>query len=713
MQCLVVVWLGLALLLGAGSGRPSPDLDPGRGITPAETPTVQVSTTTLTIPTYPYAGFLEAEHSDTYNMTYYKLNWSAYEASGPQPSPHDYTALVVENAWLRLTFLPELGGRLYGVTDKTTGEELLYQNPVVKPTHWGPPEQGWWLAAGGIEWCLPVEEHGYEWGQEWYYSVSTSPEGATVWLWDTFSAERVRAEIKVFLPAGQAAFTVIPRLENPTGAPVTFKFWDNAMLAPGPANTVGRLLRFAMPIDQVTVHSRGDDYLPGAGEPMSWPAYNAIDYSQLGNWNQWLGFFARPQAAEDWAGVYAEGVKRGVARAFPHEIAGGVKGFGFGWSSPIDPSNWTDDGSTYVELHGGPAPTFWDAVTLNPNQALEWAETWLPLRDIPALSLATPDLALGLKASGADLDLGAVLAGGGTGISLRLWRQAGCGLLWRQDQLSLDPGEAYTAHLTGIGLGTDQVVLGVLQGSRLLALSGDLTCPAVTSQVDALSTVQTATGFTVQWSAADPGGVLTGYDIQVRDGDTEAPWTDWLAGTTGTSADFAGQDGHTYTFRSRARDLWGRTESWPGDRWQDTFTTVLLEPAPVLITSAKVAWPVCVDPGDEVEFEIHLNNTGNLAAGVQVTDPLPANVTVTAGPWISPTLPPPALISGTVVWAGSLVAGQTGVTIGFTAQISDVDPEKKIINIAWIDDAIHPTLQRRAILKRCASFYLPLIVRAW
>ena len=706
-RILAVLWLSLWLAPG---GQPSPEGDLRQEVAPTETPGIHVSTTTLTIPTYPYASFLESEHSDIYNITYYRLRWGEYEASGPQPSPHDYTAVVVENAWLRLTFLPELGGRLYGVTDKTTGEELLYQNPVIKPTHWGPPEQGWWLAVGGIEWCLPVEEHGYEWGEEWYYSVSTSAEGVTVWLWDTFSEERVRAQISVFLPVDRTAFTITPRLENPSGDPVTFRFWDNAMLAPGASNSVGHQLRFVIPIDHVTVHSRGDGYLPDAGQPMSWPTYNGTNYSQLGNWNQWLGFFARPQAAEDWVGVYAEGVNRGVARVFPKEVAVGVKGFGFGWSQPIDPINWTDDGSTYVELQGGPAPTFWDAVTLNPNQALEWTETWLPLRDIPTLSLATPDLGLGLQASGADLDLGAVLARGGTDVSLRLWRQVDCALLWRKDGVSLAPGDAYTAHLAGIGLEADEVVLGVLEGSTPLALSGDLTCPAPSSQVDALSTVQTATDFTVQWSAADSGGVLTGYDVQVRDGDAEALWADWLTDTSGTSAVFHGQDGHTYSFRSRARDLWGRVESWPAGGWEDTFTTVLLEPSPVLITSDKTASPRCVYPGDEVEFHIHLDNTGNLMATLLMADPLPANVAVTAGPWISPTLPPPALISSTVTWNGTLAAGQVGVTIGFRARILEVEPGEAIVNVAWIDDG-QSVLHRQVTIRRCVRLYLPLVVK--
>jgi uncharacterized repeat protein (TIGR01451 family) len=713
---LAILSLSLGLLFVPASAYPAyvpPAPDDWRGQS-HRGPAIQVSTTTLSIPTYPYTGFLEPVHSDIYNMTYHRLKWGEYESSNPQPSSHDYTAIVVENPWLKLTFLPELGGRLYGITIKATNEELLYQNPVIKPTHWGPPEQGWWLAVGGIEWCLPVEEHGYEWAVPWSYSVSTVTEGATVILWDTTAVDRVRAQISVHLPAGEAAFTITPRLENPTGAPVTFKFWDNAMLAPGPANTVGPELRFVIPIDQVTVHSRGDAYLPEDSQPMSWPIYGSIDYARLGNWNHWLGFFARPQAAQDWAGIYAQGVLRGVARVFPRQIAVGVKGFGFGWSNSIDPNNWTDDGSTYIELHGGPSPTFWDAITLQPGQSLEWTETWLPLRDLPALTMATRDLALGLRANGAGLDLGVLLASGGNDIDLRLWRQADCTPLWRQDGLDLAPGEPYTAYLPGLGQSPDQVVLGVMEGSELLFLSSDLTCPAPLSQVSPLSTWQETTGIAVSWSAADHGGILTGYDIQVRDGDAQASWTGWLTGTANTSAVYYhGQPDHTYTFRSRARDLFGRVEEWPANDWQDTFTTVLDQPAPVLITSAKVAQPLCVFPGDVVEFQIHLDNTGNLAAGIQLTDQLPANLYVTTEPWISHDLPDPILVGNTLTWSGTLTVGQTVVAIGFETQVLDVEPGEEIVNTAQIDVGANPTLHRQVTLKGCQRFYVPLVLKDW
>jgi uncharacterized repeat protein (TIGR01451 family) len=643
-------------------------------------------------------------------MDYEWLDWPAYEASYPQPSPRDYQALVAENPWLRLTFLPGLGGRLYRVTVKATGDDVFYHNPVIKPTHWGPEEQGWWLAAGGMEWCFPVDEHGYHWGTPWEYALSTTSQGITVTLSDTTASSRVRARITVHLPADRASFQVTPRLENPGSVPRVVKFWHNAMLAPGGSNTVGPELRFAVPIDQVTVHSRGDSYLPGDGEPMDWPEHGGTDFSRLGNWNRWLGFFARPQAAQDWVGVYDEESRRGIARVFPHQVALGAKAFAFGWEDPLDWHLWTDDGSTYVELHGGPSPTFWDGFVLSPGQALEWTETWLPLHDLPALSLSASDMALGLRAEAGDVSLGVQVSGERKDTSLRLWRGSDCGLLWREDGLDLAAGEAWTHTVRDIGLGTGEVVLAVLHEGRLLAATGDISCPPPTSEIDAIDSIQPTTDFTVTWSATDPAGLLAGYDVQVRDGDTGAAWSGWLTNTTATSASFDGVEGHTYCFRSRARDALSRLEAWPTGEWQDAFTTVLSEPGPVLVTSSKQAQPLVVHPGDSVEFQIHLNNSGDFGTSVVVSDPLPAGMLLLGVPY-SNHLPDPLLVEDTILWSGALAAGQSGVVIGFRARVPDLPPGGALSNEVWIHDGRNPALRRQVTIRRWAAVHLPLILK--
>ena len=390
--------------------------DTSRLSTPAPSPTVLLPTATplppqaasaavtmregqVTIPTYPYAGFFNQAWNETFNMPYTVLDREAYEASNPAPTNETYRTFVIENEILQLTFLPEVGGRLYEVVYKPTGHHITYRNPVLKPSPWGPPEQGWWLAAGGIEWGLPVEEHGYEWGEPWKLSASHDGKGVTVTLRDSNAEDRVRAEIAVRLETGTGYFTIRPRIENPTAAPLDVKYWTNAMLAPGGQNAPSADLRFVLPenVITVTVHSRGDESLPAPNESMPWPISDNIDFSRLGNWNRWLGFFENPAVGE-FIAVYDEGYDEGIVRVFSSDSALGAKGFAFGWKDPISPGNWTDDASGYVEIHGGPAPTFDDSVTIPAGGHLQWMETWYPVAGLGGLRYANGMAGLNLEA---------------------------------------------------------------------------------------------------------------------------------------------------------------------------------------------------------------------------------------------------------------------------------------------------------------------------
>lgn len=416
----------------------TPPLPPSA--TPSPRPAaVTVRESTVTIPTYPYASYLSQSWNDTYGIAYATLDRDAYQAANPTPSDVIYRTLVLENSVLRLTFLPELGGRLYEVYYKPTDHRVTYRNPVLKPSPWGPAEQGWWLAAGGIEWCLPVEEHGYEWGVPWAAEITQDAGGATVTLRDTTADDRVRAAIAVRLEAEAGYFTIRPRLENPTGSALAIKYWTNAMLAPGGRNAPSSRLRFVLAdaVTAVTVHSRGDDWLPGYNERLAWPVYQGVDFGRLGNWTRWLGFFEDP-AAGDFMAVYDEEYDEGLVRVFPATVARGAKAFAFGWANPIAPANWTDDGSSYVEIHGGPAPTFDDTVTLPAGGHLEWTEIWYPVAGLGGLRYANAAAALQLTAQPGLVEVAIAVTRAWTGKAALLIDGAE---LWR-DEVSLVPGQA-------------------------------------------------------------------------------------------------------------------------------------------------------------------------------------------------------------------------------------------------------------------------------
>jgi YHS domain-containing protein len=96
----------------------------------------------------------------------------------------------------------------------------------------------------------------------------------------------------------------------------------------------------------------------------------------------------------------------------------------------------------------------------------------------------------------------------------------------------------------------------------------DLTVP--TSQVVALPTEESALVFTVSWGGVDSGSGIKDFDIQVSQ--SPPTWGTWLEATALASAQFTGVNGHTYYFRSRARDNAGNTEAYPDN--PDTYTTV-------------------------------------------------------------------------------------------------------------------------------------------
>lgn len=396
----------------------------------------------VTIRTYPFGSFTSEAWSERFGMAYDVLDQSAYEASNPQPTEVSYRTFVVENEYIRLSFLPDLGGRLYQVLYKPTGHLETYRNPVLKPNRWGPPEQGWWLAAGGFEWCLPVEEHGYEWGEPWKLTASSDGQSVTVLLRDSSAGDRIQAEIAVRLEAGAAAFTIRPRLENPTNAPLEVKYWTNAMLAPGGQNKPTADLLFVLPhsVGEVTVHSRGDEFLPEYNQRMSWPVYEGRNLSRLGHWNRWLGFFEDP-ATGGFVAIYDRGYDEGMVRVAMADAVAGSKVFAFGWQDPMPWSNWTDDGSSYVELHSGPAPTFDDSVTIPPGGNLQWVETWYPVAGLGGLRCANEFAALNLMAGRGEAHVGVAVPRSWSGdlVLLQSDRE-----LWRQS-VWLRPGQPFVS----------------------------------------------------------------------------------------------------------------------------------------------------------------------------------------------------------------------------------------------------------------------------
>ena len=683
-----------------------------------------ITTDTVTIPTYPYASFLFTATNTTYNISYQWLHWANYLGSNPQPADKSYIRLTLENDWLRVSVLPELGGRVYEFIDKSTGNNELYRNPVIKPTNWGPSEQGWWLAAGGIEWGLPVEEHGYETAIPWSYAIVTDTDGITITVSDSTAPDRLRAVVSIFLPNDRAVLIVQPRIENDHDVELNFKWWDDAMLAPGPGNSVGTFssnpnatdLKFVFPETQVTVHSTGDTSLPQAGQPMSWPIYKNLDRSRLQNWNQWLGFFARPSASQDWVGALDLAHQEGVVRVFPRTIVPGTKGFGMGWRNPIGAAQWTDDGSYYAELHGGLAPTFNDSVSIGAHQAIEWAETWYPITGLTDLTTADDETAFQVQmihGVSDNLELGVFTTRpiDHARVAADFRAPTGCGEIadWSTDLMT--PATPFTySHETQVAL--DSVAVILTSNDQVIAaynVTNDGQ-PPVTWLYN-LPPTTTQTTFPVILSGQD-ADCIRSFDAQVRNG-WDGQWTDWLTATTQSTQWFAGEDGHTYYFRLRARDLAGNQSLYTDNPYGNGVISVLATPAPVLDTSEKVATPFDqLMPGfTYIGYSIDLWNSGTLTATVTLTDTLPSSSTLSLDTLSFNGQPAPDLFQGgSIQWSGIITPDQQAVINYHLSPIVNLPSGTVITNTVSIQ-------YERGLITRTAATtvpyltYLPFVAR--
>lgn len=345
-----------------------------------------VHETTLTLDTAGYQQALVPTAPDDPVYPYPRLNHDAVGPIAPKP----YQAIVLENRYTQLTILPELGGRIFRWVDKSTGQKLFYENPVITPTSWG--HRGWWLAAGGMEWALPTDEHGLSEASSWDYTLYQNQTEAGVTLTDTEEHSGLISEITVALDTEHAYFTVSPRLLNPTDHAISYKFWINGMFNLG-SKQPGEGINFVLPTGEVTVHSTGDTRLPAAGQPMTWPNYDGRNLANYATWQNYLGVFAAPAAQADFMGAYNHKTNLGVARIFPHQLVRGAKLFG---PAGLDPSLWTTDNSSYFELWGGLAPTFDNTVSLEPGAWVNWQERWYAIGDMGGFSLANEEAALNL-----------------------------------------------------------------------------------------------------------------------------------------------------------------------------------------------------------------------------------------------------------------------------------------------------------------------------
>src|SRR3954452_15110626 len=139
------VGLPLALVLTVAAPRPYSAPLP-----------VRVWESTLSLPTYQEGPPNPNPPFDLFVHGRFNYPYTIRDTLTNKRRPETWRTLHLENEYLRVTVLPDLGGHLYSCVDKRTGREMFYANPSIKKALIG--YRGAW-AALGIEFNFPVSHN--------------------------------------------------------------------------------------------------------------------------------------------------------------------------------------------------------------------------------------------------------------------------------------------------------------------------------------------------------------------------------------------------------------------------------------------------------------------------------------------------------------------------------------------------------------------------
>ena len=318
----------------------------------------------------------------------------------------EWVGLHLENEFLRILVLPEIGGRIQFAVDKRTGYPMFFANPEIKPALVG--LAGPWLA-GGVEFNWPQHHRpGTFLPMSWH----VDQEHGTVWCSDHDPFARMKGLHGVRLRPGSTVIDLRVRLYNRSDEPQTFLWWANVAAEvhsdyqsffPDDVTMVADHAKRAVStfpaatgtyygIDypsRRTLDTRPDSRRRVPGDRLDWSRNIPVptSYMALGSRGDFFGGYDHRADAGfvHWADhTYAVGKK---------QWTWGDEPFGRMWNS-----NLADSDAAYIELMAGVfTDNQPDFSHLAPGETKAFEQHWYPLAGTGPACAATLSVAMGVE----------------------------------------------------------------------------------------------------------------------------------------------------------------------------------------------------------------------------------------------------------------------------------------------------------------------------
>jgi tetratricopeptide (TPR) repeat protein len=359
---------------------------------------VHLRETNLVIPTYLAAPpstvprFYEGRTYQGAKATFYP--YPVQDTLTDLKSNVNYRALFLENDYLQICVLPELGGRIFSAVDKGNGYDFFYRQHVIKPALIG--MQGAWIS-GGVEWNVPHHHRASSFSPVDCTTATNADGSATIWVGEIELRHRMKWLVGMTLYPDRSVLELTCRMFNRTPFAHPMLFWINPAVH---ANEHYQVL-FPPGTEWVTQH--------GKPEFASWPVarqtYGGTDYTRGVDISWWKNhdtpksFFAW-NYEEDWFGGYDHGKQAGVLHIADHQVVPGKKFFE--WGNGPEGETWTkiltDDDGPYLELMAGAwSDNQPDYSWVQPGETREWQHWWYPIRNLGGVKAANRDAAVNIE----------------------------------------------------------------------------------------------------------------------------------------------------------------------------------------------------------------------------------------------------------------------------------------------------------------------------
>jgi len=314
-----------------------------------------------------------------------------------------YTALILENEYLEVVLLPELGGRIFSGKDKTNGYDFFYRHEVIKPALIG--LCGPWIS-GGVEFNWP-QHHRPTTFDPAQYAIEESEDGSvTVWMGEHEPLDRTKGMVGVCLHPGKAYLETKVRLYNRTDFTHGFMWWANAAV---PINEQYQVV-FPPDVHFAVNHHKA----PVTPYPLAGGKFNNQEYSKGTDLSFWanskkpVSFFAGP-SRYDFFGGYDHTRQAGVVHLADCGVSPGKKFFT--WGNDEFGHRWqrclTDTTEEYLELMAGVytdnQPDFsW----IMPHETKVFSQYWFPVQAIGGMKNANLHGAVNLEVQNGMVSVG-------------------------------------------------------------------------------------------------------------------------------------------------------------------------------------------------------------------------------------------------------------------------------------------------------------------